>query len=272
MERTRLKYVHINSNHRYLQGIDSFNGLSQFKVWLGGHPIQNVKRVAVKQFSMANTLYNVREDNQILEWWELYYEQSLSTPTRACKRHVVITLGTYTTATLVEKTTTEIAANRSGFLFTETDTPLTITLSLSDVSDNYTVNVNVKWVKPEGEDMMTKPFALSDSYYGIKDNLLDALGFTKEQQVGSGSGGFWNAYDANEPFQFDQDPETSTLTAEEFDQIYAILPIDIQGYHPSTFESTAGVYLASETLTNGNTYETTVNQNTGMCHAVPRMC
>ena len=246
MEKTRLKYVHLDSHHRNDEGHNE----SKFKVFMGGHPIKNVKRVAVKQFTCANTIFNVRKDNNTLNWYESY--RDLNDLYQTALRTVTIPVGTYSTFTLIEAINNQIKANENSHIF-GSENPLSIQFSLNPIDENYTVNVEVSWMKQEDETAF-KQFAIGAIDFGVTANLWDAMGFTRNQQV---------SYVEKTAFMAGHVADNDV-----FHDVTEI-PLKITGLHPSTFEAEMGVYLTSNTLTNGNTYETKRNQVTGVCNAVP---
>ena len=241
VERTRLKYVHINSNHRLFS-----EDKSKFTVHMGGHPIKNVKRVAVKQFTMDNTIHNVRSDNNKLEWFEARYELMSNADFVIAKRSISIPVGTYTTPSLVSEINAQIAAHAALNTFDANDTPLIIALTSNPIGLNYTVSIGAQWVKPEGSSS-GKAFLIGSGDFGLDTNLWDELGFTRQQQL--------DIHDYNLLVQGN---------AESIEDFVAIgeMPFNMTSLHPSTFEGEVGVYLTSNALTNGNTYESKINITT----------
>lgn len=248
VERTRLKYVHINSNHRLFS-----EDKSKFTVHMGGHPVKNVKRVAVKAFSLDNTIHNVRSDNNTLEWFEARYELMTNDNFEIVKRSISIPVGTYTTPTLVAEINAQIAANSALNTFDANDNPLIIALTSNPIGLNYTVSIGSVWVKPEGSSL-AKAFLIGSGDFGLDTNLWDELGFTRQQQL--------DIHDYNLLVQ---------SNAESVEDFIAIgeMPFNMTSLHPSTFEGEVGVYLTSDALTNGNSYESKIDVTTRACTAVP---
>ena len=58
---TKYQYIHINSEERATRAvIDPKKGdEATIKVSVAGHQIRNIKNVAVKQFSINNSLFNI---------------------------------------------------------------------------------------------------------------------------------------------------------------------------------------------------------------------
>lgn len=266
MESTKLKYVHINSEHRYDH--DGTNS-SKFKLMLTNHPLKNVKRVAVKQFTMANTVYNVRKSNQRLEWFELYHSLDLRVMQMEY-RYIDIPVGTYTTSSVVTKINEMITA-LGGHTFDQTDVPLTLQLSLNSIDNNYTVNVTSSWTRPAGVVDRYKAFIIGslDSY---KYSLWNDLGFTREQQLNQLQ---HTAIKVNVDYLVGNEHVDSEFVMTKRAKVSVSLSQVVEGSatltgnHPSTFETLPGLYLTSDSLTNGNCYETRVNQITQTTNAVP---
>ena len=103
IERTRYKYVHIDSQHRLAE-----ENQTKYTVMLGGHPIKNVKRVGVKQFTMANSMFNIRNDNNRLYWAEFWKAQAGSA-VQLKEFSITIPTGRYT----MESLTAEMKIGRA---------------------------------------------------------------------------------------------------------------------------------------------------------------
>ena len=65
--KTRTQYIHINSKHR----LETAENLADLRVHLQ-QPIRNCHRVFVKNFTIANHLYNIRSGENTLNWAEFY--------------------------------------------------------------------------------------------------------------------------------------------------------------------------------------------------------
>lgn len=278
MESTKLKYVHVNSEHRYDH--DGTNS-SKFKLMLTNHPLKNVKRVAVKQFTMANTVFNIRKSNQRLEWFEFYYTTDL-TVMESVHRYVDIPVGTYTTTSVVTKIN-ELITALGIHSFGSDDSGLNITLTSNSIEENYTVTVSAMWVKTENASTAGKYKAfIIGSLDSYKYSVWNDLGFTREQQlnqfdhrkirVNVDLTQELNVRDSEAILTKRRKVITSssliTGTVEEDTNIFTGSG-SMTGNHPSTFETVPGLYLTSDSLTNGNCYETRINQITQTTNAVP---
>ena len=246
MENTRLKYVHVNSHHRINE-----DNKSKFTVHLGGHPIKNVKRVGVKQFTMANTIFNINDHNNKFYWAE-YWRPSFGSAITAKVFHITIPTGYYSTPDLLITMNNLILSLANHSVVSES----ALSIVLSQNSITYRVSIALT------QDSGTKWFAPITSQ---RYQTWELLGFTREQTL-------WE-----NDFQNFSEMEAILLTLGGRTDSQTVAPLvnakvanaTLVSHHSATFENPRGIYLCSETLTNGNTYESRRNQITRHLEATP---
>ena len=132
----RTKYLHISSKHRLQTAEDK----ADVKVHLS-QPINNVHRVAVKSFSMANAMYNIRSGEETLEWVE-FYKPAGQTTYQHKVFSVTIPPGYYSATNLCSVINNLIVEQGSRLVTDDAgEQPLQVTFSQDP--DEYFINISV---------------------------------------------------------------------------------------------------------------------------------
>lgn len=258
VERTRYKYVHIDSQHRLAE-----ENKTRFTVMLGGHPIKNVKRVGVKQFTMANSVFNIRTDNNRLYWAEFWKSQS-SSAVQFKEFAITIPTGRYSMDDLKTEINQQIAAMSNHRVASEL--PLTITFDQNP--KNYkteitlTQSTGLKWFVPLKTARIFNADRTAAVRVGNSGRLWEELGFALDQMISPN-----DLQNYANLFVAPNDPDDAT--------VYPLFKASSIGSkltskHSATIENLNGIYITSDTLTNGNTYETRINPTNGHNDAVPQ--
>lgn len=260
----RTKYLHISSKHRLQTAEDK----TDVKVHLS-QPINNVYRVAVKSFSMANAMYNIRSGEETLEWVE-FYKPAGQTTYQHKVFSVTIPPGYYSATNLCSVINNLIVEQGSRLVTDDAgEQPLQVTFSQDP--DEYFINISVsKGVGDEGDKWF--------SPYQSRHTIWRLLGFADTQVVNTLKRKS-NVLDvvAEEILRYNIKVETG-VEDERFSYYeYAKLqagssgtPTTLSSNLPTTIESPAGIYLTSDALTSGGTYETRTHPDSLHLDAMPQ--
>lgn len=236
--KTRTQYVHINSKHR----LETVDNLADLTVHLP-QPIKNCYRVFVKQFSCANILYNIRSLENTLTWAEFYLAPGDTTYYHK-QFTITIPTGYYTREELCTQINTEIG-NMSNHVVSADPNEVPLGIAF----DN-TVNTNYRTQVGLSNAYGTKYFAPVNT----KTSIWRILGYVDSQVV-----------NLKKRKRQDLDDIAGTIpTLSTADFYYSALvlagslsvPNIVSGNLPAVVESPSGVYLTSNKLTSGGTYET----------------
>ena len=244
------KYIHVSSDHRFDQEHDE----ARIKVHMHT-PIKNVHSVAVKQFSIANAMENIRSGEQTLRWLEVYQPQNGDEASGKIFS-VDVPIGYYTAADLCTAINAQISAipnRRCSDDTNETDATITFLASgtfqiEASLSNQGSGSQGNKYFQP-----LTSP-----------STLWKRLGFSEQQMV---SGKKRKAADQN--INEDAMLVDNAEEAVEYQSIPPSLfqmgngtPTTLTSRFPYTIESDDGIYLCSHELTRGGgTFESSVNQD-----------
>ena len=217
-------------------------------------PIKNVYRVAVKSFTLANSFHNVRNGENTLSWVEYY--KPVGGATFSYKRFsIIIPPAYYSAAELCTKINDLINNDTSFSAVHRVDTEDPLFVKLEQDTDRY--NITLKLVQASG----TKWFSpVTDG----SRSLWDFLGFTSNQVIPR----------ADRTFQEEADSIAATLplagvytelsneghllaVKADTDETKIILRSNL----PAHIENAGGVYITSNALTTGSTYETRRNEH-----------
>lgn len=258
MENTTNHYLHINSRHR----LDTGNNDAVVKVHLS-KPIKNCVRCCVKQFNIANHLYNIRKGENILRWVE-FYKPELNNPLgdKFFYRQfsVAIPPRYYTAEELVQAINALIGA-MSNHTVTDDINEQIPTIVLSQIAKDQENQYHIK-------------LEFSDGSPGIKyfapvhqqTSLWRHLGMSDSQCI-----------HAMKRVKVEYDDISENLQNLNTTYIYynaltlmgtSGTPISKISNFPATIESPSGIYITSDQLTAGETYETRINQTNKFCEGV----
>ena len=236
--KTRTQYIHINSKHR----LETAENLADLRVHLQ-QPIRNCHRVFVKNFTIANHLYNIRSGENTLNWAEFYLAPGDTTYSPK-EFSVTIPTGFYTTEELCTQINAEILAmsdhlvsadvNESALGVTFTQNPTTYRVFVA-LSNSY----GTKYFAPiDKRNSIWRLFGFVDrQIVNLLKRKADSL-----NDVGTAiADGMTTAY----PYYF---AVTQAGTSGS--------PSVVGGNLPSVVESPNGLFLTSDRLTSAGTYET----------------
>jgi len=284
---TKFQYLHINSENReHTQGrYDGVRPTTEdaiIRVNLSGHQFKDIKNVAVKQFTIDNSMFNITRRKGKLSFAEIKLNE---TPNGSDTVKVfTINLfqkygaGYYTAKDLIvggESTQSMInfelaTMNRS--ISTEMKTQLRF------VQDPDTFKIDLEYQNDGNYTKFFVPILNNDS-----DDLWYDLGYTKDQLLPSQYLQM-TAQQAtalvNTVFVNDGSTargQTSVQPYVLYPPLYPILKnfsnntwqsTSFNGHHPINIENSQGIYLTSTALCGGNTFQIT-NQN-GHLQATPQ--
>jgi len=250
--RTRTQYIHINSKHRH----ETLENLADLRVHLP-QPIRNCYRLSVKSLTIANHLYNIRQGENTLTWAEFFLPPGGST---YIDREFTITIptGYYTAAELCTQINTLINNMSAADHIVSSDlNEVPLGIAFSQNQDSYRVGISL--VNTYG----TKYFAPINK----KHSIWRLLGWVDRQVV--------NQLKRKVRDLDDISNEILTMTI-DYEYFYALIqagttasPVVAQGNLPAVIESPAGLYLTSNKLTSGGTYETLTHQDSLLTIAQP---
>ena len=264
---TRTRYVHVNSNHRlpddYVVSGTNGNMNPENKAIINVHlqtPIKNVWRVAVKSFTMANSAFNVKSGENTLKWVE-YFKGGTMPEYVAKSFFIEIDPGYYTTSELCLFINTKIAALPPTLHRLSSENSLLIVFQQH--SDKY--NIQVKLTQDSG-DKWFMPVS-DDSSHAI----WTQLGFADNQVL--------NLRNASSTLEQMATVYSAALNTASYGGLSVVSniaqadtvleTINFVSTLPATIENSGGLYIVSDDLTTGSTYESRTNPNTKHCEAVP---
>ena len=266
--KTRTRYVHVNSMHRHQQGT---NDPVDMDVHLH-RPIKNVLRCYVKQFSMSNTFHNIRSGSNVLRWAEFNIPDGMSSYVGRVFS-VTIPTGYYETDTLCS-TINSLIANMTDHKVYDVD-PYEQPLGISFSQDASTYKIKIDFTNTSPSSKWFCPISRKHSLWNVlgfvDSQIVNAskrkiMGFS--QQTGSSQG------DYTESFIVDSLSALIGSGSQHIDgnathEVEPNVPSHIQGVLPTLFESPSSIYLCSDTLTSGSTFESRNNPEHTHTECVP---
>jgi hypothetical protein len=249
--KTRTQYVHVNSKHR----LETAENLADLKIHLQ-QPIKNCYRCFLKSFTIANHLYNIRSGENTLSWAEFF-----QAPGGSGYAHkdftITIPTGYYTTDDLCSEINTQIQTMSGHTVSSDlNETPLN--MSFTQNSSTYRVFVSLE------NGYGTKYFAPINR----RNSIWRMLGFVDRQVVNLLKR---KADDLNDIGVAITDGLTNAYA-----YYFAVhqagtsgSPATLGGFLPSTIESPSGLFLTSDRLTSGGTYETRTDPQSFAVMATP---
>ncbi len=267
--KTRTRYVHVNSLHRHQQ---SSNDPVDMDVHLH-RPIKNVLRCHVKQFSMGNTFHNVRTGENVLKWAE-FYEPDGTSGYVGKVFSVAIPPGYYEADILCATINTLIANMSNHKVSTDDVQEQPLGMTFSQDTQFYTIKIDFtntspksKWFCPVG-----RKHTIWDKLGFVDNQVVNAnkrkiIGFS--QQTGSSKHG-----DFIEGFIADNIASLIGAGGQHMDEnaTHEIAPginSHIKGVMPTLIESPSSIYLCSDALTSGSTFESRNNPEHTHTECVP---
>lgn len=254
--KTRTRYLHISSKHR----LDTIADKADMRVHLSP-PIKNVYRCAVKSFSMANAMYNIRTDEQTLEWAE-YYHPSGGDKYYARNFSITIPVGYYSAEDLCNQINSLIIAMPASSRSVSGDpAEQPLQMVFSQDPDEYFVSISLERGGGDTGDKWFSPLHTRHSIWRL-------LGFADKQTINT------LKRKAN---ALDDVAEAIPGLTTDFTYHYALsqagspgFPNTFSGNLPATIESPKGIYLTSDALTSGGTYETRTHPDSLHLDAMPQ--
>lgn len=254
----RRKYIHISSNHRFQESHDE----AKLQVHMQ-NALKNVHSVAVKQFSMASAMHNIRTGDNELSWLEVYkYDGDENAIAQVFT--IKIPVGYYEASTLCQEINAQIAllpsrklsadVNEAASELVFSQDPGTYQIQIS-LKNSGTGTHGVKYFQP-----IHTPFTFWNRL-GFSESQLRTRGKRKRtsEYVSDDAMDIGEAETAAESVVI---PANMTLMG--YNTFYMLV-----SQFPTHIESDAGVYLCSDALTKGGgTFETTINQDN--LHVVAR--
>jgi len=239
---TRFQYLHVSSLDREQTKSDDDAVLN---INLSGHSIKHISNVAVKSFSINNSLFNVTSQRNTLR-----FSLVLKKANNDFKQKVFsikIPEGYYENKDLIDSTAggasgiiNQLLATQQGIHGFKVDNETNShTITMDYNPDTYKVGLN--GVGGGG----TFTYLALVPLRGDGDDLWNSLGFTQDQTVPIQSFGE-NIYDQDaQEYEFHK----STDSSDE-----KLVPI-LTANHPTSMENVQGIYLTSQALVAGGTYE-----------------
>ena len=246
-QRVRTRYVHINSKHRQVTADD----LAKMNIHLNV-PMKNVLRCAVKSFTIANSMPNILDGENTLSWIELY--KPLGSSNWSNKSFSIdIPPGYYTTEELLTVINYQIASLSTAEHQVIDEQPLGITFSQHN--DNYTVSAD--FVHSGDGVKYFLPFFLGEG-----EPIWSKLGFSDSQIFNSKKHG--NIEEGIDLVVADISSGGLVMKLNPAEQFQVV------SHNPATLENPGGMYIVSEKLTSGSTYETRINPTSKHTEARPQ--
>lgn len=235
---TRTQYVHINSKHR----LETTDNLADLRVHLQ-QPIKNCYRAFVKNFTIANHLYNIRSGENTLNWAE-FYQAPGGTSYSHKDFSITIPTGYYSTAELCTQINTEILAMSNHLVSTDVNESA-MTMSFLQNPSSYRVFLTL--TNTHG----TKYFCPINK----RNSIWRLLGWVDRQVV--------NILKRKADSLNDVGVAITDGMTTAYPYYYAVTqagtggsPAVISGNLPAVVESPNGLFLTSDRLTSAGTYET----------------
>ena len=262
METTN-QYLHISSRHR----LDTGNDDAVVKVHLP-KPIKNCVRCCVKQFTIANHLFNVRKGENILRWAEFYKPEvgnPLGDDKYLYKEFAISMPPKYYTAKEICTKVNELVGALSNHRVTSDTNETPLQLTFSQIRPASTS------VSDEVEDDYHIKLELASSAPGVKYFAPIQKGTSIWRHLGFAEGQVINSV---KRVKVELDDIAENLLGLQTTYVYyrALTFVgstaEVLSAFPSVIESPPGLYLTSDELTSGETMETRVNQNSLFCEGV----
>lgn len=244
--RTRTKYIHVNSRHRVTT---QYGDKADMKIHLS-QPIKNAYRVAVKSFTIANSFHNVRSGENTLNWVE-FFKPVGGTEYKYKEFSISVPPGYYTAAELCLKISTDINALSAADHRVDSESPLHV--NIEQHTDKY--HITVKLTQSSGD----KWFAAVKK--SENQSLWSLLGITRAQMFPAQGYTFaqWVEQVTLSLSTVGADAVVIGLTGSDANLFRASTDstlVRMIGSLPADIENAGGLYLTSDTLTTGSTYET----------------
>ena len=267
-QNTRTRYVHVNSKHRLAGDLvlnTSGNLVPEDRAEINIHlnnPIKNVWRVAVKSFTIANSFFNVKTGENRLVWYEFFKPAGAADYVKK-KFYIDIPPAYYNVAELLVKINFAIDSMAAFQHRVISEDPMNI--ELSQDTDNYTVRVNLtiasgdKWFLPVQEnDAQTMWSSLGFTDHQILTHRRYAQPETEDTLTSdishrlkeAGYGGLGSS-------------DVITQAGSDLTSFNLVSKL------PATIENSGGLYLISDALTTGSTYESRKHPDKLHTEAVP---
>jgi hypothetical protein len=249
---TKFEYIHISSLDRE---ITKSTDDAVLNINLSGHPIKHIKQVAVKSFSINNSFFNITSQRNTMSFVmtklgsDSVYSNKLFS--------IQLPLGYYNNKDLVDLTSAGVSGIINQLLITLKDET---GFKVGTESNNHTIDFSFD---PDSFKMAISGVAGSGTSFSNiwitplrekGEDLYNALGFTHDQTVPieefsntSTASQFYESFSAQ---SFELHPSTASVSVKE-------LPIVVANQSTS-MENIQGIYLTSNALVNGGTYESSL--------------
>jgi hypothetical protein len=238
---TRFQYLHVSSLDREETNSDDDAVLN---INLSGHSIKHIRNVAVKSFSINNSLFNITSNRNTLK-----FALILSKANNDLKEKIFtikIPEGYYENKDLIDSTAggpsgiiNQLLATQQGIHGFKVDTETnshTITMQYNP----DTFKISLTGVGGSG----TYTYLAITPIRENGDDLWNSLGFTQDQTVPIQT--FMNKnYPLAKEYQFNKSSDSAQ------DKLIPILTAN----HATSMENVQGLYLTSQALVGGGTYE-----------------
>lgn len=239
----RTRYVHVSSKHRQATPDDP----AEMRVHLQ-HPIKDVHRVALKSFTVANSGNNVLNLENVFGWYE-FFKASGSSVYEKKFFAVAVPEGYYTSAELITEINTRMSSMPTAEHQVISETPLTINLSQN--TNKY--NTEITLTHSGLGDKWFAPAVIGNE----GTSLWKKMGFSDNQIIDGKSGNLENKLSAIQLAL--QEGSVGTASAVLTQANADSSTIDLVSNFASTVENPGGLYIVSDKLTSGSTYETRLN-------------
>ena len=238
---TRFQYLHVSSLDREETNSDDDAVLN---INLSGHSIKHIKNVAVKSFSINNSLFNITSNRNTLKFALILRKANNEEKEKIFT--IKIPEGYYENKDLIDSTAggpsgiiNQLLATQQGIHGFKVDTETnshTITMQYNP----ETFKVSLTGVGGSG----TYTYLALVPLRGDGDDLWNSLGFTHDLTVPIQSF-------INKDYPVAKEYEFNKATDSAQDKLIPILPAN----HATSMENVQGIYLTSQALVAGGTYE-----------------
>lgn len=283
----KYQYLHINSENREHRG-QHFDGVRPttedaiLRVNLSGHQFKDVKSVAVKQFTIDNSLFNITRRKGKLSFAEIKLNETPN-GTDAVKVFTIDLFqeygaGYYTSKDLLVGSDTSPSMINYQLAIMPRSINTETKSQLRFVQDQDTFTLALEYQNDGNYSKFFVPILNNDT-----DDLWFDFGFTKDQLLPSSYLNMTNAEATaivNARYVNDGVSTRGSTAVQPLVLYPPLYPLwknfsnsnwkstGFVGRHPVNIENTQGIYLTSTALTSGNTYET--SSRNGHLQATPQ--
>lgn len=277
MSNTKFQYLYLNSEDR--EHTHSTNEDATINVNLDGHSFKNIRQVAVKQFSIDNSLFNITRAKGKLSWAEIKLNETPG-ETDIVKIFTMDLFQLYGAGYYSIKDLfvgDSLRPSMVNYQFTIMNSSVTNEVKTDKrfIQDPDSFKLAFEFTNTSNSTKFFVPILNNN----IDDIWLD-LGFTKDQVLPSIYINYFSNVEATNMVDsmYNTEPLRGVVLKTNISTYYPLYRqqkntsiftrTDFNGRHPINIENVSGVYLTSQALNGGNTY--VVSGENGHLQARPK--